>query len=100
MDLRDVFGNFERPEHPDFWLLSSVLLRLDGAMEAGDTTFEEVTSRAINIDAALYVAIERVARACDLIGLPVNEKTLPIINGMVALYMEALIVGRESKEGL
>lgn len=44
MDIHDFFGNVghePRPDHPDFWRLSEIILELKGQMESAPTLQEK-----------------------------------------------------------
>lgn len=76
MNLDDVFGsNPNRPNHPDMWRLSEILLRMDSGMDPARHTEDELeaqfqaTIKKIGIDSSVvsYAAIQRALR---VIGMP------------------------------
>lgn len=69
MSHNNLFGNFPlRPDHPDFWRISSILLKLDGRMEAATTEDEREKVWADNVarwvdgDTLNYSAMQRAFR--------------------------------------
>lgn len=70
MDLNDFFGaHHKRPEDPDFWTLSEILLRLDGQIEAATTDDEKeaawaqgVAEAGIDQEVLSYAGIQRALR--------------------------------------
>jgi hypothetical protein len=103
LNLNDLFGdNPRRPNHKDFWALSSTVLRLDGAMQEANGDKDEellrLTGGTIDLASAQYMGEQRALRAAAHLGIPINEATMPLFTTMTALYLEALIVGRQSLE--
>lgn len=69
MSRNQLFGNFpERPSHPDFWRISSILLKLDGRMEAATTEDEKEkvwsdnVARWVDGETLNYSAMQRAFR--------------------------------------
>lgn len=69
MNLNDIFGNFpNRPDHSDFWRISSILLKLDARMEEAKSTgdqdkvWEDNVARWIDSDSLNYSAMQRAFR--------------------------------------
>lgn len=74
MDINDFFGSAgampPRPEHPDFWRLSEVVLSNDAPMEeAGanvkdkEAAWEEQVRKYIDEHSLTYMAVQRAFRA-------------------------------------
>lgn len=68
--IEDVFGKrSHRPDHPDFWRISEVLLANDGDMEAARTTDEKETAWAkrtgsvVDVPSVTYASIQRTILA-------------------------------------
>jgi hypothetical protein len=68
--MDDVFGVMpNRPNHPDFWKLSQVILRMDGAMEAAtsedekEAVFASFVGGHVDLPSLAYVATHRAMRA-------------------------------------
>lgn len=58
-------SNFpHRPDHPDFWLLSEVMIAHDAAMDQGDN-FEDAIGRFIHLPSLVYVATGQAQVAAD-----------------------------------
>jgi hypothetical protein len=51
-----------RPEHPDFWKLSEVVIQID-AMAEQHQGFTEIVGRMIDVDSVTYMAEQRAIRA-------------------------------------
>lgn len=70
MDLRDVFGDMQnRPDHPDLWKLSQILLAQDGdIVPGGDQDANEeayarrIADAGIDGEVLAYVATQRAFR--------------------------------------
>lgn len=72
MDLRDIFGdNAGRPDHPDFWKLSDVLLKMDSGLDPANPNEEEKEAQfharlaeiGVEVDSLVYTATQRAMRA-------------------------------------
>jgi hypothetical protein len=72
MDLRDIFGDRpERPDHPDFWKISEILLEMDAEINTSRMTQDECEVefvkrlQRIGVDQASlsYAAAQRTLRA-------------------------------------
>lgn len=74
----------DRPQHPDFWKLSTIILEMDGKFaEDSATDFEEYVDNEVDVASIMYMAIQRAQR---LQGRNVGS--------IAAIYMEAFMVGR------
>lgn len=51
-----------RPDHPDLWLLSEILLDLDAQSDNATGEFADITDRMIPHEVAVYVALQRSLR--------------------------------------
>jgi hypothetical protein len=51
-----------RPEHPDFWLLSQVLIDNDAVADSGES-FEDIMARYIDVESVAYAVNQRALRA-------------------------------------
>jgi hypothetical protein len=66
--MNEAFGNFpDRPDHPDFWKLSEIVLGLDGAIEEAERTggsdvFHDLATEHCDLRSQLYMATQRVQR--------------------------------------
>jgi hypothetical protein len=97
MDAMDlVFGkNPDRPNTPDLWRISEVLLKNDGAIdEAPDedkrATWLSITSAVVDVDSVRFMAEQRVLRAFG----PVTKNTnLQVRAALVSLAVDSFITG-------
>lgn len=71
MDLNDVFGAMpDRPDHPDMWKLSGILLGMDAGLEPGVPAVEKealwqkrIAEAGINPEVVSYAATQRAFRS-------------------------------------
>lgn len=93
MDLRDVFGHHpNRPNHPDMWKLSEVLLMLDSGMESNVPNDEKealfqrrVKEAGIDHNVLTHVAVQRAMRLGSALGpVGVQQAASAWIDGFVA----------------
>lgn len=82
---RDKFPG--RPDHPDFWRLSEVLLRIDGATTEGRESVVDVLG--VDMASFMYAANERVSRAVDQ-QRQVGDPYLLLMT----VYMDAFALGK------
>lgn len=102
MDLNNVFGGFDqRPESPDFWRLSEIILRLDGMIaEAKDEDernrlYNENVERWVDGDSLFYLALQRGMRALGITKVGEVRQNAPLLTRMAILYAEGFQVGTE-----
>lgn len=100
--MSDVFG--ERPARPDtaeFWRLSEIVLRLDGAMEAAatgaekDQVWEARVTEHVELEALTYMAMQRAIRALGLrtrVDVALRSLDVAKLSGM---YIDGFIAGCE-----
>src|SRR4051812_38164089 len=81
--LRDP-NHPDRPQHPDFWRLSEIILELDGKFsEEGMENFDDFVNGEVDLDSIMYMAMQRALR--------LRGRNLGSIS---AIYVEAFLVGR------
>lgn len=51
----------ERPEHPDFWLISQAVIDLDAQADNGQPVMD-IVARMLDPDSAAYAAFQRALR--------------------------------------
>lgn len=97
--MDEVFGKRpKRPDHPDFWRISEILLANDGAMEAAtgqdekDVEWRRRVESVVDIESATYAGIQRALRlgaAIDPRGyLPLKARA-----AIAALWVDAFVTG-------
>lgn len=89
-----------RPDHPDFWAMSEIILDFDHMAAADqDTAFERTVSEAgIDMGSLIYMAMQRSMR---VLGADTPEKIVhhhQLLMKMTTLYAEAVVVGTHLKE--
>lgn len=102
MDINDFFGkNQHRPEHPDFWRLSSIALKYDGRMQAAttraqqDATWEDNVARWVDSDSLNYLAMQRSMRVLGMETVGDIRKNADALVRCTVLYMEGFQFGAE-----
>lgn len=94
--MDDFFGPAPgRPDHPDFWKLSGVLLLLDGRMESvkslpkadQEAVFVDTITEIVDLESIVYVAQQRAVRV-----LP-PDADLRTTAVVTSIYIDAFIAG-------
>lgn len=87
MNINDVFpGPSNRPDHPDFWKLSDVVLQLDGKTEDPGFDFPSFLSEIIDPKVLAYMAMQRAMLVTS------DPMSWPVLAGM---WIDAFCAGRE-----
>lgn len=64
MNINDVFpGPSNRPQHPDFWALSDIILQNDGKTEDAGFDLLAFINEMADSDSVVYMARQRAMRA-------------------------------------
>jgi hypothetical protein len=87
--MDEVFGHDpNRPEHPDLWRLVEIILRTDGAAEAGEKIVRTRLARAADLGSLRYLALQRAKRvrqiAADHGWPPVRALNTAWLDGFLA----------------
>ena len=77
----------DRPQHPDFWRLIEVILRLDGEVTEGARPIDEVMAETVDSGSLIYAAKQRALMLAN--GSPEGMAVL------TALWAEAFLAGAE-----
>lgn len=95
--MEDVFGsNPRRPEHPDFWRLSEVMLGMDAGFDetADEPTkarlFEKRFEGVVDRASVVYIAEQRVLRVA---GRPRNPSQVVQQALLAGLWVDAFLAG-------
>jgi hypothetical protein len=75
-----------RPDHPDFWKLSNVVIQID-AMAEQHQGFAEIVGAVIDIDSVTYMAEQRAIRA---MGPNASPATMSLIG---ATWIDGFMAG-------
>lgn len=102
MNISDIFGNFRhRPNHPHFWRLSNIILKLDGRMDAAatddqkDAVWTDNLTTYVDEPSANYMAFQRASRMFGVVTVAdVRKHADDILRPMVA-WLEGFQVGAE-----
>lgn len=73
----------DRPQSQDFWRMSEVILRIDGASDEGGQRVEDILG--VDMAALMYVIAERIKMVHDKLPPQYRE---------AALYMDAFALGK------
>lgn len=100
--LGDIFGSFpNRPDHPDFWKLSDMVLKYDGRFEAAadhdekERIWKEAVSAHIDSDALIYMGFQRAIRALGVDTPGEVAKHFSELAKLTTLYAEGFVFGAE-----
>ena len=92
--MDDIFGRRNhRPNHPDFWRISEIILANDGAIEQApdkETVWKERTSSVVDIDSVTYMATQRALLA---FGPPGTKLSVAQQATAAALVIDAFVAG-------
>lgn len=86
----DRFPN--RPDSPDFWRLSDVVLKLDGRATEGNEPFEQLAGPLIDIEALEYMAEQRTAAFTQAVGVPPTPELQSLL---VTVFVTSVLTGIE-----
>jgi len=106
VDISDIFGKGApggRPEHPDFWKLSDILLKFDSDLDPSnpDEAAKEAQWQArmkevgIDLDSLSYAATQRAYRICGIrtvVDLLDPEKVMEVAR-VASVWMEGVAAG-------
>lgn len=81
-----------RPEHPDFWIISEAVIDLDASSDRG-TKYKDISGPIVDPDSALYVAKQRIGRMLQVAterGItPEDVASLPLAGWMDGFFAGA-----------
>lgn len=80
-------AQFNRPDHPDFLMLSEVVIAQDNAMDGATIPFEEFVGQTIDIGSLSYMAEQRAMRVTG--PYVTRQETAKV----AAVYMDAFMAG-------
>lgn len=81
----------DRPDHPDFWLISEALLDADAQADAGQGT-KDILGRMINAESVSYAAIQRAQLAVARSRISVKPSQIPVL---AAMWLEGMMIGMQ-----
>lgn len=107
MDINQFFGeNPARPDHPDFWRLSDIILMLDGRMDEAQSdqekgrVYTEAVADVADMDSITYMGMQRAFHALGIhtkADLLARQSEVAILT---TIWMEGFQVGvRFEKKG-
>lgn len=102
MNVNDIFGNMPaRPNHPDFWRLSSIVLKYDTRIQAApdddskEAVWRDNVVRWVDENSLVYMASQRAMRALGLETRGDIANNLDLMIRCSTLYQEAFQFGAE-----
>lgn len=93
MSMGDLFGHFPgRPQHPDFAVLSDVVLQHEGNQEDAGFEMGAYIGRFIDEPSLVYMAKQRAARFLALHGKD-PTRNAQLVSMIAAAYLDGFITG-------
>jgi hypothetical protein len=83
---------FNRPDHPDFWWLSELVIQIDGESRSAQH-LKNITAEIIDPTSLEFVAFQRAMRALRIETRGQVDKHLPELTRLAGMYYEAFILG-------
>jgi hypothetical protein len=83
----------KRPQHPDFWRISEVVLQNDGASAEGKQPLEETVKDTVDLESLTYFAMQRGGMACQRARLP--ESLAPVLG---SIWIDAFMAGAKFQQ--
>jgi hypothetical protein len=84
-----------QPQHPDFWKLSAIVLKMDA--DSQDKGVEEVMAEmGFDADSMVYVAKNRCGLFLQVLGLPPNG-LVPLQSAWVDGFVAGMAAGKTMK---
>lgn len=78
----------DRPQHPDFWRISEVVLQNDGQADEGEMPVQDILKDTVDLESLSYFAMQRAGMNCQRLGLPDALKTV-----IAGAWMDAFFAG-------
>lgn len=79
---------FNRPEHPDFWLLSQTVIDNDALSDNGGS-FDGIISEIVDVESLLYMGDQRMLRSRAMLGrMDDNTKAC-----LIAMFIDGFMIG-------
>ena len=103
MNIEDILGKFEgRPNHPDFWTLSQLVLGMDASAKDGPIDVREMIEEVVDFDSISYMANGRAALSVNLvrdISRSTGVSPAKLFENIIpSLYVDAFILGARFAE--
>lgn len=105
--MDDFFGeNPVRPDHPDFWRISDIILTLDGRMQAAHSdesknkVYTDAVAELVDMDSIVYMGMQRAFHALGVATKADLVEKAPQVSMLTTIWMEGFQVGsRFEKKG-
>lgn len=90
-DPNEFFTGFpDRPDAPEFWKLSDVVLRNDARCSESEEGFEEVITEVIPIEVLTYMAEQRAMRVIHPLAVLIDPE---LFISLTAMFMDGFLIG-------
>lgn len=104
--MDDVFGqNSNRPDHPDYWRLSEIILGMDGAIEAApdvetkDAVWHQRVRDVIDEESGVYASVNRSMLLVNSLPFDIPDAVrVQLTTSMAGLWMDAFVTGAQFVE--
>jgi len=79
-----------RPEHPDFWRLSSAVLKMDGRVSEDEQSIRAATADVIDLDSARYMGDQRARLLLRKLGYAADPALVVLLQ---SLWLDGCLAG-------
>jgi hypothetical protein len=102
MNIEDILGNGSgRPEHPDFWKLSDVCLKLDSGLDPSNPNEDEKQAQwearikeiGVDIDSLVYTATQRSFRVLNITNREQLIEKVGVATMLTSVWLDAFAAG-------
>lgn len=83
----------KRPDHPDFWRISEVVLQHDGEAVEGKLPLEEIVKDTVDPTSLTYFAMQRAGMTCQKAGMP--ESLAPVLG---SVWLDGFMAGAKFQQ--
>jgi hypothetical protein len=85
---------FNRPNHPDFWLISQALIDTDAVVDSGQEKPGDVVDRYVDRDTLMYVTHQRALKTVLNLNIdPASDKGRETIALIMGTWFDAFVAG-------
>lgn len=79
-----------RPEHPDFWIISEAVI--DGDASVANGSYEDAVRRVVDLGSAIYMGKQRTSRLNEMEELGLTSTQMSALR---AAWVDGFIAGAE-----
>lgn len=88
-------GPANQPQHPDFFALSDVILKMDGDADEGGVSTPDALGEVVDFPTLMYVIDQRLLRIEMAQGFQLSQRSRIT---MSAIYLEAFLMGAKFQQ--